>query len=149
MRTHRIIAGIMVLATVVLAVLFTTPQARADAGRDGLDHDPGTVYTSPNGFTPGVRLRQPYGGCKEAIDYPHSDGADWCRAHGWTVTRRIIIRPDRWVIAYRNLPVCVVEDQVESPCRWNFGAGQPHGNGEGRAFWVNSAGVRRFVEGMA
>jgi len=134
MNKHALIYRASLAGAAVVAILIGTATALTEAAH-------------ADDFTPGVRLVQPYGGCKEAIDYPHSDGADWCRAHGWTVTRRIVIRPDRWVLAHR-LPVCI-DGETDTPCRWNFGGGQPHGNGEGRAYWVNSAGVLRFVEGMA
>ena len=89
---------------------------------------------------------QPYGGCKEAIDYPHSEGADWCRDHGWTVTRSIVVRPDRWVVNYR-MPLCEVEDQQYGPCRWNFGVGAYMPTG--KAYWVGSKGNVHYVKGLA
>ena len=79
---------------------------------------------------------QPYGGCKEAIDYPRTEGADICRRHGWTVTRHIIVRPDGYVVAWQNLPRC---DRAETfPC-----------HGKGWRWWVNSGKHLYHLKGVA
>lgn len=103
-----------------------------------------------------AQAHQPYGGCKEAIDYPRSKGADHCRRHGWTITRHIVVTPkgrngnlDRWVLAYRDLPVCETEDQEYGPCRWNFGFGMLPNVNEGKAFWVSKGGTVHYVKGLA
>jgi hypothetical protein len=89
---------------------------------------------------------QPYGGCIEAIDYPRSEGADACRRAGWTVTRHIVVRPDKVVLTWRRLPPCANDEPYGGPCRWNFGPGKM-GNGEGRAFWLNRNNRIHYVKG--
>lgn len=90
---------------------------------------------------------QPYGGCKEAIQAPHSQGADWCRKHGWTVTRHIVVTPNKRVATFRKLPACAYEDGSGGtlPCRWNFGPGT-QGSGVGRAYWINKNGKTHYVQ---
>lgn len=80
--------------------------------------------------------RQPYGGCKEAWQAPHSDGADACRRHDWTVHHRIVTDPHD-TVRYSTLPSCEFEDGSGSslPCSWNFG--DDDGNGRGLAYWIS------------
>lgn len=77
---------------------------------------------------------QPYGGCKEAISYPRSEGADICRRHGWTITRHIIVRPDKVAISWYHLPVC--QPAVLGPCHagdWSY--------------WLNHHNVKHPLKG--
>ena len=81
---------------------------------------------------------QPYGGCAEAWQAPRSEGAQWCRDHGWTVGARYVISPRRILRHYR-LPSCEVEDASSGPvpCGWNVVA--VDGNGRGRAYVVTGS----------
>lgn len=81
---------------------------------------------------------QPYGGCDEAWQAPHSIGADQCRAHGWTVRSRLVVGPHRWV-HYSTLASCTFEDGSGShlPCSWNFR--RTDGNGIGDRFYVTGS----------
>ena len=90
--------------------------------------------------------QQPYGGCVEGHNYPHSQGAAECRAHGWTVRQRLVVGPhDR--VRFVSLPLCREEDGSgqRSACTWNFGPGpeglyHPHGHtgdDRGLSFWVD------------
>ena len=88
----------------------------------------------------------PYGGCAEAMDYSNTEGADWCRDHGYVVTRHIVVSPNKYVLAW-DMPACAGENSRKGPCRWNFGGNT--GNGEGRKYWVNRNGVRHYVKGVA
>jgi hypothetical protein len=71
----------------------------------------GCAVTQPaDAATPTVA---PYGGCGEVLqDFPaylHTQGADWCRAHGWTIRRHFVLNPRnqvRWI----DLPPCGVKD---------------------------------------
>lgn len=93
---------------------------------------------------------QPYGGCDESINYVSTAGADWCRDHGWTVTKHIVVDPNGWVRAWHHLDPCRYEDPtiaVHLPCRWNFGPGQM-GNGKGDKFWVSRGGRTHYVKGV-
>lgn len=51
----------------------------------------------------------PYGGCDESWRYVKSEGADWCRAHGWTVRNRVLI-DNHGVSREIVLPACRFED---------------------------------------
>ena len=74
---------------------------------------------------------EPYGGCDEAWQAPHSQGADDCRALGWTVRPRFVLSPkDR--VKYLDLRPCEQEDS-DGPCYWNA---QTMGNGEGDSFII-------------
>lgn len=50
----------------------------------------------------------PYGGCKEAGVNPQSDGARWCREHGWIVRARFTVDP--YGRATTGLPALKRED---------------------------------------
>jgi hypothetical protein len=79
---------------------------------------------------------QPYGGCKEAWQAPQSDGADWCRDHGWVVRKRIVVGPKNWV-RYYTLNECAVEDASNGPvpCQWNLA--RPKSAGDD--YWVTGS----------
>ena len=88
---------------------------------------------------------QPYGGCVEGHDYPHSAGAAWCRDHGWVIKPRLVVGPHGRV-HFVSLPLCREEDGSgqRSACTWNFGPGpeglyHPHGHtgdDQGLSYWV-------------
>src|SRR5262245_63358868 len=82
----------------------------------------GYAWFDPSHGSVGLKWTQPYGGCAEAWQAPHSKGADECRAHGWTVRARLVVGPHRWV-RYNNLPHCREEDGSgqKSACTWNIG----------------------------
>jgi hypothetical protein len=103
-----------------------------------------TVLTLATGPAQSAELA-PYGGCDEAWQAPQSDGADWCRDHGWTVTGRLVIGP-RAVVRYSSLPHCRVEDASRGPvpCTWNVGPGVD-GNGVGLAFVSHDREAYRYV----
>jgi hypothetical protein len=89
-----------------------------------------------------------YGGCGEAWQAPSSQGAAWCRGHGWIVRARIVIGPHRYV-HMTALPHCRFEDGSgqRSACTWNVG--RPiDGNGIGRAYVVWANGTDTTVRGM-
>lgn len=97
-----------------------------------------------------ARAAQPYGGCDEAWQAPRSEGAAWCRHHGWTVRPFIVVGPRNWV-RYYDLPSCKYEDASSGPvpCKWNFDDGD--GNGKGDAYWVtgtNTDARFHYVEGV-
>lgn len=90
---------------------------------------------------------QPYGGCDEAWQAPHSIGARECRSLGWTVSRRLVVSP-RGVVKMSTLPWCAVEDASSGrvPCSWNFGQDADRNRtGHGLAFWVGPKGGMHFV----
>lgn len=80
---------------------------------------------------------QPYGGCDEAWQAPHSAGAQECRDHGWTVRPRLVVSPHS-ILRYSALPPCTFEDASGGPipCSWNF-PGSDDGMGGGASFWVS------------
>jgi len=53
----------------------------------GCSNGPGT-----GSITPDRHEQQPYGGCDEAWQAPYSEGADWCRDHGWTIAHPVDAR---------------------------------------------------------
>lgn len=77
----------------------------------------------------------PYGGCGEAWRYPSSDGAGWCRHHGWTIHKHFTIDPVNRLWA-TDLPKCRTEDSIG--CYWNAAK---RGNGRGDSFVVSPRGV--------
>jgi len=91
---------------------------------------------------------QPYGGCAEAWQAPHSKGADECRDLGWTVRvgprgHGIVVSPRR-VIRYEWLADCRYEDgsRQRAACVWYAGE---RGNGEGRSYWLDRADRVHYV----
>lgn len=96
---------------------------------------------------------QPYGGCNEAWQAPHSDGARQCRADGWTVSRHLVLNPHD-VVMFTDLHECRYEDgSGQRPrCVW-FGdyMGNGHGlsyaehRGHARYFWVKRPNVNGWV----
>lgn len=88
---------------------------------------------------------EPYGGCDEAWQAPDSPGSDWCRDHGWTVTRKIVVGPRGWVRANR-LPACTFEDgsRQRSACFWNA---DRRGNGTGSDYWLDRQDRVHLVKG--
>jgi hypothetical protein len=84
---------------------------------------------------------QPYGGCKEAWQAPRSAGAQWCRDHGWTVRRNLVVSPKR-VVRYDAMPECRHEDGSgqRAACSWNFW-GHSNGNGRGLSYWEHKGTV--------
>lgn len=122
---------LLLVATMIAGVLATIvvlgTSARADAAQ--------TQGAQPQGA--------PYGGCEEVLqDYPayiHTEGAQWCRKHGWTLRPNVAISP-RHVLRYYNLPSCKYEDGSgqRATCGWNVTTGD--GNGRGLvyiAFTIN------------
>jgi len=75
----------------------------------------------------------PYGGCVEGWQAPRSEGADWCRDHGWTIRKRLIVGP-HGVVRMHRLPHCAFDEAQEQPCTWNIGR-RIDGNGIGLSFW--------------
>lgn len=81
----------------------------------------------------------PYGGCVEAWQAPHSEGADWCRDQGWTIRvnprngEGIITNP-HGVVRYNALLTCVVPDGSRGhlPCSRNINPNE----GPGLAYYV-------------
>lgn len=93
---------------------------------------------------------QPYGGCDEAWQAPHSEGAETCRDLGWVVRKNLVVGPRKWV-RMSALPSCKYEDGTghRPACSWNFGSGD--GNGEGNAYWVtgtHNEPVFHYVKGV-
>ena len=88
---------------------------------------------------------QPYGGCEEATLAPHSVGAQDCRAHGWTIRRRLAVNPHA-VVKGSGLPDCREEDGSgqRSACSWNF-HGSHDGNGRGLSYWVDERDHVHYV----
>lgn len=88
---------------------------------------------------PVTRSGAPYGGCKEVVQDPprmtHTEGAAWCREHGWTIQPRLVVGP-HGTVRYHRLPSCTYEDGSGSPlpCSWNIRSGD--GNGIGLAYWI-------------
>lgn len=93
-----------------------------------------------------AQASQPYGGCKEAHLAPHSSGASWCRAHGWTVTRRLVVNRYHKVV-FDRLPLCRQEDGSgqRSACTWNLHPSTPQGNGIGKGYWLDRRDRAHFV----
>lgn len=83
-------------------------------------------------LAPKGEAAQPYGGCDEAWQAPHSTGADECRALGWTVKRSLVLDPTNRVRALMGVAPCVSEDQ-ETQCFWKATC---RGNGRGDSFVV-------------
>lgn len=87
--------------------------------------------------------QQPYGGCKEASRYTHSQGARECRQHGWIIRPRLIVNPRGYVVMV-SMPKCRAEDGsylrkngtvgLQRHCFWDARA---QGNGLGHSFVVD------------
>lgn len=104
------------------------------------------VYTAPANAAPDPTYssswRQPYGGCDEAWQAPHSTGADECRAHGWTVKWWIIVSPkDRVRYVDPSINQCANEDAGRF-CTWNFSVPRR----DGLDLWYGGAGHRHYVK---
>lgn len=110
---HGYLIAAMVAVTVLLSACILAFGGKADAA--------GTLY-QPN-------QQAPYGGCKEANVNVHSDGARWCRQHGWIVMKRLLVSPNGK--ASTGLPRCKSEDASGVSCYWNSLA---RGNGNGHGF---------------
>ena len=93
-----------------------------------------------------VNWTQPYGGCEEATLAPHSAGANECRAHGWTIMRRLAVNP-HGVVKGSGLPHCRYEDGGENqPCSWNFHDGRGiDGNNRGLSYWIDREDRTHYV----
>lgn len=90
---------------------------------------------------------QPYGGCEEATLAPHSTAAVDCRAHGWTIMRRLAVNPHA-VVKGSGLPHCREEDGSSGPlpCSWNFHDGRgTDGNNRGLSYWIGRHGRTHYV----
>lgn len=97
--------------------------------------------------TPPAHADQPYGGCKEAgqsMMTVTSQGADDCRAHGWTIRRTIVIDPHGWVRATTLTP-CANDEPVGGPCVWDA---RRQGNGHGQSFWLDRHDTIHPVTGI-
>lgn len=77
---------------------------------------------------------EPYGGCKELTqvvqglpDMAHTDGARYCRRHGWIVREHVVVTP--FGHAFTDLPKCEQEDSIR--CYWNA---RRDGNGLGMGY---------------
>lgn len=91
-------------------------------------------------FTPvKAHSAQPYGGCDEAWQAPHSAGAGWCQARGWTVRPNFVLNRYNVVKANR-LPACKNEDSIG--CYWNA---TYRGNNRGSSFIVSKKGEVFYV----
>jgi hypothetical protein len=92
---------------------------------------------------PAPAKAQPYGGCVEAWQAPHSQGARDCRRDGWIIRPRIIVGPYGYV-RYNKMPLCRNEDGsyrrrngtvgLQRHCFWNAHA---VGNGRGETFFID------------
>lgn len=96
-----------------------------------------TALTSVALITPAEAAdwTQPYGGCKEAWQAPHSAGAQDCRDHGWVVRARVVVGP-RGYVRYLRAPACRTEDGP-GPCFWDA---RSRGNGQGSSFFLTPTG---------
>jgi hypothetical protein len=84
---------------------------------------------------------QPYGGCKEGYQFPRSQGAAECRAHGWTVKRWLVVSPAGYVRYLRGSRY-LCSTRTDRVCVW-FATAQ--GNGNGRSWWTDRAGRRHLL----
>src|SRR5262245_46665843 len=133
-RRHRrpdswpLLAAAAVAATGV--VLLLAPSAKADTPhiQTGVrtTYSDGYVLQGTDGWA------APYGGCDEVVQdgivYVDTEGAGWCRAHGWTVRKRLVVGPNKWV-KFSRLTECWQEDGGTGPfpCEWNFDHGKRWG----------------------
>lgn len=92
---------------------------------------------------------QPYGGCKEAWRYPHSAGADDCRALGWTIKRRITVKPNG-IVLRSTLPHCSYPKRMRW-CTWNVIFSRDLSVCDGDCYrapyWADRKGRIHFVAG--
>jgi hypothetical protein len=95
--------------------------------------------------SPAGAATQPYGGCDEAWQAPHSAGAQDCRNAGWTIRKRLVVNP-HGVVRMSTLPHCLEEDGSgqRSACTWNVGPRQD-GNGIGLAYWLDRHDRTHYV----
>lgn len=113
-------------------------------GVNRADATEGSVTEPVAHATAQARWQQPYGGCKEAWQAPHSAGADECRAHGWVISARLVVGPHR-VVRYSALPECKNEDRGRS-CSWNFDSTYAD---NGRAYWFGPKGRIHYAWPLA
>jgi len=117
---RRVCIGI-VLGTIILAGCILAFGGKADAAK-------------------------PYGGCKEVYQVldgtvsVHSDGARYCRQHGWIVRRNVVVDPFGQAVV--NVPECKNEDESKRVCYWDsLGQGNKRGHGfialPGRTVYVD------------
>lgn len=102
------------------------------------------AYACAPDWARAAEWQQPYGGCIEAWEAPHSAGAQACRDHGWTVTGHVVLTP-RNVVAFSNLTSCRFEDgggRQSYPCSWNF---PPGGGHDGLSYYMTSPQRTHYV----
>jgi len=99
--------------------------------------------------TKAAAVTQPYGGCKEAWRYPHSAGADDCRALGWTIKRKIVVNPNG-IVRYSSLPHCSYPKRMRW-CTWNVIFTRDlrvcDGDCYRAPYWSDRKGRTHFVKG--
>lgn len=121
MKMNRIIIGVGLLFWSLVAVALAT-EAKAEA--------------------------QPYGGCVEAHRYPHSAGANDCRAAGWIIKRKLVVNP-HVVVVYSTMPHCKGE-RIRS-CTWNVIFSRDRSVCDGDCYrapyWADARGNVHFVYG--
>lgn len=98
----------------------------------------GLTLTMPSSGQAADTNPVPYGGCREGGVAPHSEGARWCRNHGWIITRMVTISPHG--AAVTGFKPCREEDSRR--CYWNaLKRGNGYGHGfislPGRTVWVD------------
>lgn len=113
----------------------------------GLDSDDRGNSTPLISSARTMPVSAPYGGCAEAWQAPRSEGARYCRSHGWLVGARYVVSP-RKVLRMYDLPSCRYEDGSGQPkvsgnrnCGWNVTEGD--GNGRGEVYLVLGMGTNR------
>lgn len=82
---------------------------------------------------------EPYGGCDEAWQAPKSEGAAWCRRHGWTVRPNFVIDKHN-VLRTTRFGACENEDSTG--CYWNA---MTRGNHIGDSYIVSKSGEVFYV----
>ena len=85
--------------------------------------------------------RQPSGGCTEAWQAPKSKGAAQCRAHGWTVTARLVLDP-RHIVKYSTVQQCRFEDGRDRRKRTCMWYGNLQGDKNGATVWYRNPGPK-------
>lgn len=90
---------------------------------------------------PAQAWTEPYGGCDEGWQAPHSVGADQCRDHGWIVRHRLVIDPHK-VLRYTSLPACYTDDGTGRYCTWRA---SEQGNHRGYSYYLNRPEHPRYI----